>query len=92
MSRMDDAGFEPSGADDVLAEARRLRENVARDPSAVSPTFSPLIVRNLDQLIALAESLMAERAQFQSRLHRRPAATFADTLPPAKSWHEEAAG
>ena len=81
------------GPEELLADARRVRDDVARaDGSLVNPTFSPAIVQNFDRLIRLAESLLAERAQFESRLHRRSPAAFAVSLDPdaPQQWRDDA--
>jgi hypothetical protein len=55
----------------VLAEARRVRDTAASG-DAIDPQTAPLLLKSLSELIQVSESLIAQREQMESRLHRTP--------------------
>jgi len=55
----------------VLSEAQRIRDAAASQVS-VDGQLAPLLLKSLSELIEVTESLIAQREQMESRLHRSP--------------------
>lgn len=73
-------GMELEHVREVLAEARRLRD-VAAARDGIDGQLAPLLLKSLAELIEMGESLLAQREQMESRLHRTP-------FPPALEFGE----
>lgn len=56
----------------ILHQARQIRHTVSVSPALGSSRqgVPPLLIESYDQLLELAESLLAEQEQYESRLHR----------------------
>ena len=70
-------GMELDHVREVLAEARRMRD-LATSRDTMDGNLAPLLLKSLSELIEVGESLLAQREQMESRLHRTPFPT-----PPA---------
>lgn len=64
-------GMELDQVREVLAEARRLRD-AASAGDTVDAKTAPLLLKRFCELIEVCESLLAQREQMESRLHRTP--------------------
>ena len=64
--------IEHAQAQEIIAGAWQVRRSLANAAALDSrcQTIPPQLLKSFDQLLGLAECLLAERKQYESRLHR----------------------
>ncbi|HEY2589647.1 MAG TPA: hypothetical protein VGI81_28135 [Tepidisphaeraceae bacterium] len=55
---------------DTILEAKRVRDALSAADGLDAAKMLPVVLRSLGQLIDLTESLLDEREEYESRLHR----------------------